>query len=153
MDDEREQHGMAGRLTLVLRDERGREVERRQVDNLITNAGRNLVAMFFAGKIPVAPTLFIAVGGDDTAAAAGDTGLKAFVAEEQANNVTVNGGVATVTATLRAAGTGDVQPLKEAGIRIKISGQPTPVLYNRVTFPVVNKSPNMEMTLSWEVTF
>jgi hypothetical protein len=151
--DKREQHGMTGRLTMVLRDERGQEVERRQANNLITDAGRNLVALFFAGKIPVAPALFIAVGGDDTAAAAGDTGLKAFIAEEQANNISVQGGVATVTATLRAAGAGDVQPLKEAGIRIKVSGQPNPVLYNRVTFPVVNKSPNMEMTLSWEVTF
>ncbi|HVE82132.1 MAG TPA: hypothetical protein VND93_04770 [Myxococcales bacterium] len=151
--DEREQHRMTGRLTLVLRDERGFEVERREVKNLITDAGRNLVAMFFAGKIPVAPTLFIAVGGDETAAAAGDTALKAFIAEEQANNITVQGKVATVTATLKAAGSGDVQPLKEAGIRIKVSGSPNPILYNRVTFPVVNKSPNMEMTLSWEVTF
>jgi len=150
---ESERHGMSGRLTLILRDERGREVERREVKNLITDAGRNLVAMFFAGRVAVAPALFIAVGGDDAAAAAGDTDLKAFVAEAQAKNIDVKASAATVTATLAATGAGDVQPLKEAGIRIKVAGQPNPVLYNRVVFPVVNKSPNMEMTLSWEVTF
>lgn len=150
---ENERHGMSGRLTLVLRDEHGREVERRAVKNLITDAGRNLVAMFFAGRIPVAPMLFIAVGSDDTVVEAGDTALKAFVAEGEARNIGVEGNVATVTATLAATGTGEAQPLKEAGIRIKVSGQPDPVLYNRVVFPVVNKSPNMEMTLSWEVTF
>jgi hypothetical protein len=146
-----ERQGMIGRLTLVLRDEHGCEVDRREVNNLITNAGRNLVARIFAGVVQAVPKLNIDVGGSDTAADATDASLKGFVASANAT-VSVNGNVAKVTATLAAAGTGDTQALKEAGIRIQIQNQ-ADVLYNRVTFPVVNKGPNMEMTLSWEVTF
>ncbi len=153
-----ERQGMKGRLTLVLRDERGREVERREVDNLITDAGRGFVARFFTGVIQGTPRLFIAVGtGKKRGAiavnppAAEDTALSAQVDRAEAT-VAVKDSVATATATLRAAGRGEVQPLAEAGIQIELSGHPI-VLYNRVTFDVVNKSPNMEMTLSWEVTF
>jgi hypothetical protein len=153
-----ERHGMKGRLTLVLRDEHGREVERREVDNLITDAGRALVAQFVTGVIQGTPRLFIAVGTgkkDDTspvnAPDVKDMALSKQVDRAEAT-VAVKNSVATVTATLRAAGSGAVQPLAEAGIQVEVSGRP-PVLYNRVTFDVVNKSPNMEMTLSWEVTF
>lgn len=153
-----ERQGMKGRLTLVLRDELGRVVEQRVVDNLITDAGRGFVARYFTGVLQGAPKLFIAVGtgkkGGATTTnppAATDTALSQQVDRAEAT-VAVKDNVATVTATLRAAGGGAVQPLEEAGIQIELSGQP-PVLYNRVTFAVVNKSPNMEMTLSWEVTF
>ncbi len=152
-----ERHGMSGRLTLVLRDAEGREVDRREVQNLITDAGRAFVAGYFTGVLQGAPRLFIAVGtGKRDGAtltnppAAGDKALTNQVDRAEAT-VAVKGSVATVTATLRA-GSGTTQALEEAGIQVELSGQP-PVLYNRVTFSVVNKSPNMEMTLSWEVTF
>ncbi len=146
-----ETQGMKGRLTLVLRDAHGREVERREVDNLITDAGRNLVARFFTGTMQVVPRLTIAVGTGNVAPAVTDTDLNARVAAAEAT-VQVNGRVAVVRATLPPSGTGAAQALQEAGIRIEL-GNLAPVLYNRVTFPVVNKGPNMEMTLSWEVTF
>lgn len=153
-----ERHGMKGRLTLVLRDETGREVDRREVDNLITDAGRSLVAQFVTGVIQGTPRLFIAVGTgkkDDASPVNApdpkDTALSKQVARAEAT-VAVKDSEATITATLPAAGSGAVQPLAEAGVQVEVSGRP-PVLYNRVTFDVVNKSPNMEMTLSWKVTF
>jgi hypothetical protein len=153
-----ERQGMSGRLTLVLRDEQGREVDRRVVDNLITDEGRNMVARFFTGILQAAPRLFIAVGrgrkgpGGQTAPPAPmDKALEDLADRAQAT-VAVTGTVATVTATLRATGGGEAQALEEAGIQIEVSGR-EPVLYNRVVFPVVNKSANMEMTLSWEVSF
>lgn len=153
-----ERQGMKGRLTLVLRDADGREVDRREVDNLITDAGRAFVAGYFTGVLQGAPKLFIAVGTGKKVAgattnppAASDTALTNQVDRAEAT-VAVKDNVATVTATLRASGGGEVQSLEEAGIQIELSGQ-KPVLYNRVTFAVVSKSPNMEMTLSWEVTF
>ena len=54
--------------------------------------------------------------------------------------------------TLPPTGSADPQPLQEAGILISVTGA-EPVLYNRVTFPVVNRAGNLEMTLSWEVIF
>jgi hypothetical protein len=150
---------MSGRLTLVLRDEQGREVDRRVVDNLITHEGRSMVAHFFTGIIQTAPRLFIAVGrgrkgpeGKTAPPAPTNTELEDFVARATAS-VTVRDTVATVSATIPAVGNGETQALEEAGIQIEVSVRPRPVLYNRVVFPVVNKSPNMEMTLSWEVSF
>lgn len=153
-----ERQTMTGRLTLVLRDAHGREVERREVDNLITDAGRAFVARYFGGILQGTPRLFIAVGtGKKPGAtvtnkpAPTDTALSNQVDRAEAT-VSAKGFITTVTATLPATGSGEVQPLEEAGIQIELSGQ-SAVLYNRVTFDVVNKSPNMGMTLSWEVTF
>lgn len=146
-----ERQSMTGRLTLVLRDEHGREVERREVNNLITDAGRNLVARFFSGTLQTVPRLTIVVGGSDIAVTVGDTALKAPLDRAEAT-ASVVGNMAEVKATLPAAGTGTAQALKEAGIRIELGNQPA-VLYNRVVFPVVNKGPNMEMNLSWQITF
>ncbi len=96
------------------------------------------------------------MGSDDTAATVADTALVSFVDEAPAQT-TVDQTKAAVIATLPATGTGEPQALREAGIMMKIpSDEPntlTSVLYNRVTFDVVNKSPNMEMTLTWEVVF
>lgn len=154
-----ERQAMRGRLTLVLRDARGHELERREVDNLITDAGRAFVARYFGGLLQGTPRLFIAVGTgkkpgaqETNKEAATDTALSNEVQRAEAT-VSAKGSVTTVTATLPAKGSGDVLPLEEAGIQIELSGQSTVVLYNRVTFAVVNKSPNMGMTLSWEVTF
>ena len=59
---------------------------------------------------------------------------------------------ASVTATLPATADGTEQPLSEAGILIRL-GQKEEVLYNRVTFPVVTRNGNLDLTLTWEVTF
>jgi hypothetical protein len=151
----REQHAMTGRLTLVVRDDQRREIDRREVKNLITNGGRNLVAELFSGKLQAAPALFIAVGDSDEAAAVTDVALKHEVARAEAHagvgDAKTN--VVTVVATLPAVGSGSVLSLKEAGIVIQLGQSHAPVLYNRVTFPVVSKSPTMDITLSWEVVF
>lgn len=153
-----ERHGMKGRLTLELRDAGGRVVERRVADNLITGAGRAFVAQFVTGVLEGTPRLYIAVGTGKKEGAtqvnppdAADTQLSKQV-DRAAAAVSVTAAKATVTATLHATGGGEVQPLAEAGIQVEVSGRPA-LLYNRATFDVVNKSPNMEMSLSWEVTF
>ncbi len=148
----KEQHGIKGRLTILLRNKDGKVVEERRVNNIITNAGKNLVANYFTGGIQAVPELYIAVGNKDTKADPTDIVLGDFLEEAEANTE-VDEGTATVTATLPAkGGEGENQELREAGILIHVQGQ-EPVLYNRVTFPVVNKSGNMEMTLTWEVIF
>jgi hypothetical protein len=162
MDSER--HTISGRCTLVTRGPDGREIERRELKNLITNDGRNLVARRFAGLLQSELKLSIVVGqgfdpasppadGKGIPADANDHALVKQLAKAVASHVEVLDSKATVVATFPATGTGDPQELREAGILIEPGGGGQPVLYNRVVFPVVNKSPNMEMTLTWEVVF
>ena len=57
----KECNGLAGRLSIELRDPAGRVVEQRRIDNLITRAGRDLLARLFTGAAQ-GPELRIAVG-------------------------------------------------------------------------------------------
>jgi len=146
-----ERQGMSGRLRLVASDA-GHEVLRRDVQNLITQGGRTLVAKFFTGLVQAAPRLHIAVGRGTTPQAPGDTRLELELARAEARVAVAAGApTATVTAVLPATGGSEVQAIHEAGVVITVGD--TEVLYNRVVFPVVHKSPTMELTLSWEVEF
>ncbi len=148
-----ERQGITGRLTILVKDTAGNVIDRRQVENVITDVGKNLIASYFTGAIQATPSLTIAVGSNgDSEPSASDTALGAYLDEAIAETEVIDH-KASVTATLPVRQDGDVQELKEAGIRVAIPGRADPILYNRVTFPVVNRSPNMEMTLTWEVTF
>jgi hypothetical protein len=157
----RERQELAGRVSIVLRDPDGRVVQSRQVNNLITTAGRTLLANALTGAVQVqSQYLKINLGSSSTAPTAADTALGAQVdsvpAQIIAPKVVTEAGatrvVATVTATLPATGSATPQQLQEAGIVITLPGQ-APVLYNHVTFPVITRAGNLEMTLTWEVMF
>jgi len=151
---------MSGRLTIVLRDRSGRVVAERRVDNLITTAGKTLMAELFTGAAQGKPELAIAVGGGGNAAAVTDTGLQSRLDEAAAGTpavkVVTEGNqpkiVATVTATLPALSGEQQQALQEAGIVLKLPNR-EPVLYNRVTFPTVTRTSSLDITLTWEVSF
>ena len=155
-----EQHGLSGRLTIVLHDANGHIKQTYCVNNLITTAGKNLVAEMFTGAVQEKPDLVIAVGSGVSAANVSDTKLQDQRDEVEANATgpktvaqeDVEKVVATVTATLPELAEGEEQKLTEAGIIFKFLGA-DPVLYNHVTFSPVTRSANLQMTLSWEVTF
>lgn len=148
----KEQHGLSGRLHITL-TEGGRVVGERHVDNLITDAGRQLVARLFAGQAQ-ANELRIAVGTNPKELDASQATITA-VADAKASVVVDQGSdkraMARVVATLPASGEANPQPIQEAGILIVLPD--TQVVYNRVTFPVVHRAGNLEMTFSWEVSF
>ena len=148
----KEQHGLSGRLHITL-TEGGRVVGERHVDNLITDAGRQLVARLFAGQAQ-ANELRIAVGTNAKELDASQATITA-VADAKASVVVGQGNdkraLARVVATLPASGDANPQPIQEAGILIVLPD--SQVVYNRVTFPVVNRAGNLEMTFSWEVSF
>lgn len=154
-----ERQGMSGRLTLELRHPDGSLLERRRVDNLITRAGRMLVARLFSGELAGPPALAIAVGSGSTPASVSDAALEAQLDQAAADPAPVQesedegaGGIASVSVTLPTLPPGASQALREAGILITLPGAP-PVLYNRVTFPTITRTENLQMTLTWEVTF
>ncbi len=150
----KEQHGLSGRLHIRVSDPSGRTVEERRVDNLITDAGRQLLARLFAGQA-VANELRIAVG-TNAAALGADSATLTRVADAKASivvddPVTAGRALARVVATLPASGDANPQPIAEAGIVIVLPDRQ--VVYNRVTFPVLNRAGNLEMTFTWEVSF
>ena len=156
----KERQGIRGRLTIELRNSEGKRVDGLVVNNVITMAGKGLLAQMFTGAAQGRPELSIAVGKGDSVASADDTALENKVDEAVATTPPIRFEedegeqkvVATVTATLPATGTGIEQQLSEAGVIIRLPGQ-DPVLYNRVTFPVVTKTENLEMAMTWEVMF
>jgi hypothetical protein len=134
-------------------------VEWRRVDNLIMIAGRQFLAQRFTGEAVGKPELAIVVGIGESKEQPEDRALEHQVDRVEATilPVSIDNGegesrvTAAVTATLPATTDGTEQPLHEAGILIRL-GQKE-VLYNRVTFPVVTRDGNLDLTLTWEVTF
>ncbi|MCP3099520.1 hypothetical protein LZ198_11630 [Myxococcus sp. K15C18031901] len=158
----KEMQGMNGVLTLELRHLDGSLMEQRRVPNLITIAGKQLVAGLLMGRVTSLPTKWaIAVGtGTQTPNPKDTTGFtKVDEAPDTAPKVeviTLSDGSsfvrATVTATLQPLTQATVQPLTEAGILIRQGGD-TAVLFNWVRFEEVNRGPNMVMTMTWEISF
>ena len=153
-----EHTSIQGVLTLELRDHAGALVERRRVDNLITASGKSLLARMLGGKTAGAVALVIAVGDKSAAADPGDKelgGKRAEAAAEMTEPV-VNGAQVKVNVKATIAQGGDpnvVLPLTEAGILVRVGDDQGGVLFNRVTFPVINKSSTMSLLLSWDLTF
>jgi hypothetical protein len=153
---------ISGVLHITLHDEHGRVVAERHVHNLITRDGKVMLAGLFTGKVDAGVSLAIAVGSDDKDPAETDSALGKQEDAAAAKVVAITPFEAegrwrvraVVSATLNAVpGDLTVKQLKEAGIQI-LSKAPNvpPVLFNHVTFPVISKGGNVEMTLSWEIT-
>lgn len=152
-----EHTSIQGVLTLELRDPSGALIERHVVNNLITHAGKSLLARMLGGKTNGAIGLAIGVGSATTAPALGDSELKGFLGDakaEMSEPFIISGQVrVTIKSTIKDGGTAEKPlPLTEAGILVTV-GEDPPVLFNRVTFPVINKSGNMSLLLSWDLNF
>lgn len=155
-----EQHHISGYLHIQLRNPEGRVIEDMRVKNLITTAGKDLLAQMFSGISSGTPRLTIAVGDSNEPATPGDTKLGSKKDEAEASTLEpriveeegVKKVVATVSATLPQLPPNSEQALTEAGIQFHITGK-EPVLYNRVVFPVITRRSNLEMDMTWEVSF
>lgn len=164
----RESSSPTGRLTLRLIDPRtGAVVTERRVRNLVTLAGRQLLADLFRGQVDVRPpaaTIQIVVGGqlgvDPLEPALTDAALQhpqlavdAVIESSEAHAVDgTDRIVTTLSATLEADPAGPDRTLTEAGVQLTPYGSAS-VLYNRVVFGAITKTAALQMTLSWEVIF
>ncbi len=164
---ETERQSIRGRVRLIMREvESGDIVEERTVANTIMTGGSELVAKRFCGEM-IDPIAAVGVGENDTDPDdARLTDLKEPVKDTDdvperaeihhlgsaASYVTAD--EATQSATVKFGATFDAAKgngeLKEAGI---FNSMTEGVLYNRVTFPVINKADTHELTLIWEITF
>jgi len=170
----REEFNPQGRLTLTLRDPcTGRVVDRRVADNLVTLAGRQLLSGLFSGTITVLDAVEVVVGdggipgagpGTPVAPALDDEELRHSGEEPLAATAEIGDPfsrgegsamrmVTPVLATFEANPGSPPLYLREAGIRFTLPAPDEPVLYNRVTFGLITKDPNLQLSLSWEVIF
>lgn len=153
---------MQGVLTIEVIDvASGCVVDKRHIPNLITTAGKELLAKLLMGKVGAVPSAWaIAVGTGASDPQIADTRLNAYA--DRANAVTDVAVVTTdkgsvVRATVKAqlpplAQNSAPQPLVEAGIVI-ITGNETETLFNRVKFAQVSRGPMMVLNLAWDITF
>ena len=151
--------GIAGRLSLQLRDRDGRVVEERHVQNLVTLKGRELLGRCFSGLATLGGRVEMAVGTGTTPPVLDNEALEIEVDRVptgtpdlfMSGEGTARRSVVRVRATFPARA-GDVQALTEAGVWLEQVGGPR-VLFNRATFPVVNRTQHLELALAWEIFF
>ena len=132
---------MTGKLTIELNGEVVREIP-----NLVTTAGKGYVASRMKDASATAMS-HMAIGTNNTAAAAGNTALGAESARQALTSTTVSGADVVYVATF-AAGTGTAA-LTEAGILNASSGG---TMLCRTVFSTINKAASDSMTITWTVT-
>lgn len=169
---------MRGRLQIKKFNSDGELITELKADNFIVYTGRALVAKLFLGKElllgeEIAPIKYIAVGTGELAVnPVTDSKLQAEVFRKQIKTidplkdlsdtpevtVTKEGKQiqqknrkVIISADLDFKEPGDeTYELKEAGLFNAAEGG---VMYNRVVFPVVTKTPDFKLTLVWEIIF
>ena len=132
---------MTGRLIIEINDEVVQEVY-----NLVVTAGKNYVASRIKDASATAMS-HMAVGTNNTAAAAGQTTLSAETARVALTSTTVSTNTVTYAATF-GAGTG-TGALVEAGILNASSGG---TMLCRTVYTTVNKGSSDSMTVTWVIT-
>lgn len=146
-----------GSLTIQKRDLNNQLVEEIHANNTIVTSGRRLVAQLFSKdfKDTIKPVSEIAIGGNDKAVSDDDVELAQEIFRKKINPIKDSDLVLlpdskriklTITADLQAGeGNGE---LKEAALFNEDK-----VMYNRVIFKPINKTPDFTLTLIWEITF
>jgi hypothetical protein len=136
---------VTGKLNIQLFDKSGALKDSRDVENLVVAVGKEFIAARMVGT----PTEMshMAVGADNTAAAAGNTALGSELARVALTSDTVAGAVVTYVATFGpGVGTGAIV---EAGI---FNAASSGTMLCRTVFSVVNKGADDAMTITWQIT-
>lgn len=136
----------SGALKVVVTGADGQVKEERVIPNLVVTVGKNFVASRMVGT-SAAVMSHMAIGSDNTPAAAGDTALGSELGRVALAGASAATNVVTYTATFPAGtGTGAVV---EAGI---FNDPSTGTMLCRTVFAVVNKGIDDAMSITWTVT-
>lgn len=132
---------LTGHVTVAINDEVVQEIP-----NLVVTAGKGYVASRMKDATATAMS-HMAVGTDNTAAAAGDTALGTESGRVAVTSTSVSGNVITYVATF-PAGTATAA-LTEAAILNASSGG---TMLCRTVYATVNKGSSDAMTITWAIT-
>jgi hypothetical protein len=136
-----------GRVRLELRNAHGDLLELRDVQNLITTVGRNMIVDRLLAAPALASPTHMAVGTAAAAPAVGDTALGAEVARVALTSKTRATNVLTLVGDY-PAGTG-TGALTEAGT---FDAATTGNMPSRATFAVINKGAADTLKITWTWT-
>ena len=137
---------VTGDLEVLLHDQHGNLKTRREVKNLVVTTGKILIASRLVNAADSVPS-HMAIGDDNTAAAAGQTGLVSELARVALGSTSRVNNTVSYSATFNdGVGTGAIV---EAGI---FNDATTGSMLNRTTFDVVNKDVTDVLTINWNVT-
>ena len=136
----------SGSLRVVVTGADGKVKEEHDFKNLVVTVGKNFVASRMVGT-SAAVMSHMAIGSDNTPAAAGDTALGTELGRVALAGASAVNNVVTYTATFPAGtGTGAVV---EAGI---FNAGSAGTMLCRTVFAVVNKGVDDAMSITWTVT-
>ena len=142
-----------GKFILKKFDADGKLVDKREVDNVITNMGKQEVAGLICADQASSYTAFdyIAVGTGTTAASASDTALEAETSREAATGTLTTTSVTNDTMQLVASFTGISATITEAGVFNASSGG---TMLARQTFSGISltSSDTLEVTYKVQVS-
>ena len=155
----RDQLDMKGRLTLKIRNSSDGALVREIVaDNLIVNTGRALVANLFAGQGGPEAVSQIAVGTNGADTDVSQDQLLQEVLRKPISNLIVeatNDNHVRVQVSIDLDDNEPPIPQGETAVGLQEAGifNEDGIMYNRVKFPVVNKTADFKLTLFWEIIF
>ena len=129
-----------------VKDKDGNVKDSRELKNLVVTAGLGYIASRMKEATATAMS-HMAIGTDNTAAAAGDTTLGTEAARQALTSTTVSSNTVEYVASF-AAGTG-TGAITEAGV---LNGASGGTLLCRTVFSVVNKGASDSMTITWTIT-
>tara|TARA_B100000287_G_scaffold176705_1_gene166696 strand:- start:717 stop:1160 length:444 start_codon:yes stop_codon:yes gene_type:complete len=142
----KEELKVTGGLKVEVKDKDGNVKDTRELKNLVVTAGLGYIASRMKEATATAMS-HMAIGTDNTAAAAGDTTLGTEAARQALTSTTVSSNTVEYVASF-AAGTG-TGAITEAGV---LNGASGGTLLCRTVFSVVNKGASDSMTITWTIT-
>lgn len=140
--------GATGKLRIVVQDEATGEVKHDiETTNLVVDTGLDYIASRMIGT-SAGVMSHMAVGSDNTAAAAGDTALGSQLGSRKSltSSTATDNAVEYVATFAAGEGTGAVV---EAGI---FNAGTAGTMLCRTVFDVINKGASDSMTITWTVT-
>ena len=142
----KEELKVTGGLKVEVKDKDGNVKDSRELKNLVVTAGLGYIASRMKEATATAMS-HMAIGTDNTAAAAGNTALGNEAARQALTSTTVSSNTVEYVASF-AAGTG-TGAITEAGVLNAASGG---TMLCRTVFSVVNKGASDSMTITWTIT-
>lgn len=143
-----------GKVSYVLKNNKGEVKETREIDNLVVSTGKAGMAGLLVGTGGVSAFEYIALGTGSTTPAAGDTALEAEITSGGAGRALastsrVTTGVTDDTSQLQATFNFTAShTITESGVLNADSGG---VLLARQVFFVLNVSDGDELTVRWRI--
>lgn len=135
-----------GELTIIVIDDSGQQVDKREVKNLVVTTGRNHIASRLASNTSIIMS-HMSVGDSNTSPVLNDTGLGNELGRVALDSTSVTDATVTYVATFPpGTGTGT---LTEAGIFNDASAGD---MLCRTNFNDVNKSVSDTIIITWNVT-